>query len=284
MIMTKRIMIDKWLIVFLCLLLGFIAGMTTRGYVDEYFQRKNHYPGEVQGLLDTAIALREGKIDDSLKMLDEHVVSTLYRSAVGVDNDEMAELPQDLLWTWQQVKEYYKKYDVVPPWHTSVIERVRQKLEYVPWSKFQLAKQEFKAKYRGNNPQAAPELDITKWFGPALSLNELRGKVILLDFWGVWCNPCLELLPHTQELYAEYNKMGLEVIGIHSSFRTDKTAKFLSENNISFSIGVDSGSTANNYIVTGWPTYYLIDKDGYVAWGPEHDVPSDEQIEALLNN
>lgn len=80
------------------------------------------------------------------------------------------------------------------------------------------------------------------------------------------------------------NKMGLEVIGIHSLYKSETAGEFLSENNYTFLAGIDTGETANNYAVTAWPTYYLIDKNGYLVWGPKHAPPSEKQIESLLKD
>ena len=78
--------------------------------------------------------------------------------------------------------------------------------------------------------------------------------------------------------------MGLEVVAIHSSHKSDETDEFLSENNYTFLVGVDTGETADNYVITGWPTYYLIDKKGCLVWGPKHTPPSEKQIESLLKD
>lgn len=132
--------------------------------------------------------------------------------------------------------------------------------------------------------QIAPDFSVKDQFDQTISLSGLRGKIVLLDFWGVWCGPCRKKLPQTQKIYDQFKEQGLVVIGVHSAFQTEKTASFLAENNYTFPTGIDTGDTANNYAVTGWPTYYLIDKKGRLAWGPEHKVPSEEQIESLLKD
>ncbi|HDZ21997.1 MAG TPA: redoxin domain-containing protein, partial [Phycisphaerae bacterium] len=65
----------------------------------------------------------------------------------------------------------------------------------------------------------APELKgIQGWnkFGPT-TLKELRGKVVLLDFWGYWCGPCVYSIPNLMELHDKYHDKGLEIIGIHDN-------------------------------------------------------------------
>lgn len=131
--------------------------------------------------------------------------------------------------------------------------------------------------------QAAPDMALNDQSGEKISLDALRGKVVLLDFWGVWCGPCRQKLPKTQDIHEEFKDKGLAVIGIHSSSRTEGMADFIAQNNITFPIGTDPGHLADDYSVSGWPTYYLIDKQGRIAWGPQHGLPSKGQIQSLLD-
>jgi len=130
----------------------------------------------------------------------------------------------------------------------------------------------------------APDFIVKDQPGETISLSGLRGKVVLLDFWGVWCGPCRQKLPHTQKIYDQFKDKGLAVIGIHSAFGTEKTADFIAENNYTFPTGIDPGHIAKDYRVNAWPTYYLIDKKGRLAWGPKHAPPSENQIESLLKD
>lgn len=132
--------------------------------------------------------------------------------------------------------------------------------------------------------QMAPNFSAKDQLGKTISLSDMRGKIVLLDFWGVWCGPCRRKLPHTQKIFDQFKNKGLAVIGIHSAFRTEKTADFIAENNYTFPTGIDTGHIAKDYGVTGWPTYYLIDKEGRLVWGPRHAPPSEELIESLLKD
>jgi thiol-disulfide isomerase/thioredoxin len=72
-------------------------------------------------------------------------------------------------------------------------------------------------------PEIAPEFALN---GKPASLADLKGKVVLVDFWAVWCPPCVEALPHLRELAKEYKDKGLEVVGVTSFFGStgfDKT-------------------------------------------------------------
>jgi len=81
-----------------------------------------------------------------------------------------------------------------------------------------------------------------------------QGKVVLLDFWGVWCGPCVKKLPATQALYEKYQDEGLVVLGIHSAQQSDDLESFLDAKELTFPIVVDTGKTAESYGVEAWPT------------------------------
>jgi RNA polymerase sigma factor (sigma-70 family) len=132
--------------------------------------------------------------------------------------------------------------------------------------------------------KTAPALDGQSWFNVSagLELDKLRGKVVLLDFWGAWCGPCVEKLPRSEELYQKYKDQGLVVIGVHSANDAEKLRRVLEEKKITFPVVHDRGATADRYAIEAWPTYFLIDKAGKVVWGFKHDPPEEKQIEELL--
>jgi thiol-disulfide isomerase/thioredoxin len=149
---------------------------------------------------------------------------------------------------------------------------------------FFAAQQQLKMRQTRDAHGPAPELDVAQWFNAhgGLSLPALRGQVVLLDFWGQWCAPCVEKLPKTEALHQRFKDRGFVVIGIHSSFKAEKVEAFLKSKQITFPVAVDAGETAERYAVQAWPTYYLVDKAGHIAWGGAHDLPEDSRIEDLL--
>ncbi len=137
-------------------------------------------------------------------------------------------------------------------------------------------------KEMGNKP--APALAVKEWFNTTddPTLDKLNGKVVLLDFWGKWCSPCVKKLPDVEGLHQKYKDRGLVVIGIHSTNDSEKLGEFLKEKKITFAVGVDKGATTKNYAIGAWPTYFLIDKTGKVVWGFSAEPPKGSQIEELL--
>ncbi len=133
------------------------------------------------------------------------------------------------------------------------------------------------------------EMDIERWLQPVAghedlnSLGQLQGKVVLLDFWATWCNPCVAKLPYISELYERYRDQGFVVISLHSAWRADDLDDFVGRHDYAFPIALDTGETFRRYgIEPGGPIphYILIDRDNRIAL--VNDLPTEEQIKALL--
>lgn len=132
--------------------------------------------------------------------------------------------------------------------------------------------------------EPAPELAFGQHFNhpSAPSLAAKRGKVVLLDFWGVWCPPCVKSLPEVQRLHEKYADMGLVVLGVHTRMGSEKLPDFLKENQITFPVVVDTDDTMWRFGVLSWPTYILLDGHGKMAWGFSNSPPTEQDIEELL--
>ncbi len=131
--------------------------------------------------------------------------------------------------------------------------------------------------------ETAPEVTVASWHNTAgeLSLESLRGKVVLLDFWGVWCSPCVKSIPDLNGLMDRYGEEGLVVIGIHTPLKSDQIEDFVRKKQVRFAIGADTGETARSYAVTNFPTYFLVDRKGRLHPGTG-ELPDTEIIEDLL--
>ena len=133
--------------------------------------------------------------------------------------------------------------------------------------------------------KSAPGLEGSEWFNAKspLKLEEMKGKVVLLDFWGQWCGPCVAKLPEVETLHAKFKDRGLVVIGVHSNQDSEKLDEFLKEKKVTFPVMIDRGESAERYLVDAWPRYYLLNKSGEVVWGGAHEPPSAAQIEDILS-
>ncbi len=110
------------------------------------------------------------------------------------------------------------------------------------------------------DPQSTPGTPTAQ-----VSLAELRGKVVYLDFWASWCGPCHMSFPQLEQLRLELGPRGFEVLAINvDEFEADALT-FLNEIPVSYLVVRDAeGVTPRTYGILGMPTAYLIDREGVV--------------------
>jgi peroxiredoxin len=113
--------------------------------------------------------------------------------------------------------------------------------------------------------KTAPDFPIKKAQGVyAPQLSALKGQVVLLDFWATWCIPCLEALPHMQQLHEKLAKKGLRVIGVTND-PWDKVGSVVKQRGLTYGqVSDESNAIGMQYLVTALPTLVLIGKDGKV--------------------
>ncbi len=98
-------------------------------------------------------------------------------------------------------------------------------------------------------------------------LADLKGQVVLLNFFATWCPPCVEEMPSIQNLYEAYHEQGFTVLGIsHDDGGKDVLKRFIEQFSLTFPILVDPGEEVfDRYVVQGIPVTYLLDKRGRVV-------------------
>lgn len=135
------------------------------------------------------------------------------------------------------------------------------------------------------NRATPPAINAATWLNSeeGLKLENLRGKVVLIDFWGTWCRPCVEKIPRVQRLADKYAKQGLVVIGVHSAHGAERCKDFVRSQGVTFPVAIDSGKTAEDFAVVAWPSMFWIDKAGRMVASYLHDLPGDDFVEDLLN-
>jgi thiol-disulfide isomerase/thioredoxin len=111
----------------------------------------------------------------------------------------------------------------------------------------------------------APNFTLKTLDGQEITLSQLKGKVVLLDFWATWCAPCRESIPHLVQLYKTYRQSGLEVVGMNvDRGDVDTVRRFVKSMDIPYPIILASDELERNYGITGLPTTILIDKEGNI--------------------
>ncbi|MBW7914604.1 MAG: TlpA family protein disulfide reductase [Taibaiella sp.] len=97
---------------------------------------------------------------------------------------------------------------------------------------------------------------------------DFKGKVTLLDFWYMSCYPCIQAIPTIEKLYEAYKDKGLQVFGVnpYDIKRIDRMPNFLENNPIKYPIYMSEVEIPKSYNISGYPTFYLIGKDGKVVF------------------
>jgi thiol-disulfide isomerase/thioredoxin len=133
----------------------------------------------------------------------------------------------------------------------------------------------------------APDIEGEDLDGVKFKLSDSRGKVVLLSFWGSWCGPCMELVPHENELVAQYKHKPFELIGVNSDADIEVLKPVLKEHKIawrSFWCGTkgSEGPIARAWNVNKWPEVYLIDHNGVIRAKNSLGQALDAKIEKLV--
>lgn len=98
-----------------------------------------------------------------------------------------------------------------------------------------------------------------------LALQQLKGKVVYVDFWASWCGPCAKSFPFMNKLHGDLQAQGLEVIGVNLDENADDAKKFLENFPASFKVAGDPGEQcAKNFAVKAMPSSYLVDRNGII--------------------
>jgi thiol-disulfide isomerase/thioredoxin len=135
---------------------------------------------------------------------------------------------------------------------------------------------------------AFPDLST---YGLEGQLPEMKGKVVLIDFFASWCGPCQESFPAMEKLYREYNAKGLVIVAVNLDKKLEDMKRFLKDHPVSFSIVRDSSYKLVGEIkIPTMPSSFLLDKTGRVFMvhrgfeGSKTEKQYADEIEALLKS
>ncbi|MGH9856432.1 MAG: cytochrome c biogenesis protein DipZ, partial [Acidobacteriota bacterium] len=148
-----------------------------------------------------------------------------------------------------------------------------------------------------NADAPAPDfVGITKWLNlpeaqQSLTLDQLKGKVVLVDFWTYTCINCIRTLPYVTSWYDKYHNDGFVVVGVHTpefafEKETDNVLNAIKQYKIHYPVAQDNDyATWNNYSNRYWPAHYLIDANGIIRrvhFGEGEYEETEQAIQALL--
>jgi len=132
--------------------------------------------------------------------------------------------------------------------------------------------------------KAAPDFELQNLDGQSISLSDLKGKPVLVNFWATWCTPCVSEMPYIQEIHEDWSDRGLMVLAINMGESSSKVEQFLQKHNLSLPVLLDTKQVvARRYGIRAIPTTFFIDKDGIVRNKVIGAFPSKEAIESRLN-
>ena len=135
---------------------------------------------------------------------------------------------------------------------------------------------------------AAPDFTLQSRDGREVSLSDLRGDVVMINFWATWCGPCRQEMPHLEALHQRYSDLGFTLLGVNVEENSRLSDEFLAETPVSFSILFDpKNGVSDLYDVVAMPSTVLVDRKGNMrfihhGYKPGYENEYQTQIRALL--
>ena len=129
----------------------------------------------------------------------------------------------------------------------------------------------------------APEIVLPDLQGRDVKLSDLRGKVVLVNFWATWCKPCKEEMPAMQASYDKLRDKGFVVLAVNELEDTARVAEHIRTHGHTFEVVMDhNNKVANMYGVVGLPASFLIDPQGIVRERISGSLLTESRIEEMV--
>ena len=120
---------------------------------------------------------------------------------------------------------------------------------------------------RWKGKPTAPPIELLTVDGTPLSLQQLRGKVVLVNFWATWCEPCITEMPSLQRLREQLMASGFEVLTVNYQEGPVRISSFVQKMNLTLPVVRDTdGSVARVWSARVFPASYLVDRNGDVRY------------------
>ncbi|MCA9728556.1 MAG: redoxin domain-containing protein [Candidatus Eisenbacteria bacterium] len=137
-------------------------------------------------------------------------------------------------------------------------------------------------------PRPAPAVQLRSLDGASVSLDQYRGRVVLLDFWATWCKPCVKAMPELAKLQERFGGRGFTVLGISIDEKPEKVPPFLEKRHLPYPVLLDTTDEPawSSFRVKSIPAVFLLDRKGAVQAQWIGDVSTDDltqRIEELLS-
>jgi peroxiredoxin len=123
----------------------------------------------------------------------------------------------------------------------------------------------------------APAFKLADRAGGDMSLSDLKGQVVMINFWASWCGPCRQEFPALDQIYSKYKPMGFQMLAINVETEKADAERFLGKTPVSFPILFDpDNKVSGSYGVSAMPTTFLVDRQGRLRWQHRAYKPGDE--------
>jgi len=130
----------------------------------------------------------------------------------------------------------------------------------------------------------APNFQLKNLDGQSVSLSDLQGKPVLINFWATWCSPCIHEMPYLQQVYDEWADKGLMVLAINIGESSAQVEAFMQSHDLSLPVLLDAKqAVAQKYNIQYIPSTFFIDKDGIIQEKIVGAFPSKIAIEEKLS-
>ena len=130
----------------------------------------------------------------------------------------------------------------------------------------------------GSGSGVAPNFSLPTRDGQTVTLTELKGQVVMINFWATWCGPCRQEMPLLDALYKRYNRMGFTLLGVNVEEDSSGADEWLRETPVTFPILYDAQNQVSKlYDVTAMPSTVMVDRNGNVRYLHRGYQPGDEE-------
>jgi peroxiredoxin len=136
-----------------------------------------------------------------------------------------------------------------------------------------------------NIGQQAPDFSIKDRQGNPVKLSDYRGKVVFLNIWGTWCQPCIEEMPEMETLNSRFKDRKFQMMAVSIDNDWDEVNKFYTDHNLTLPAFLDPGhQIANLYKVYKYPETFLIDSNGFVVKHTWQEHWADPRVMKVVEN
>jgi len=112
----------------------------------------------------------------------------------------------------------------------------------------------------------APDFTLRELGGDESSLSDYMGKVVIVNFWGTYCPPCVREMPLIQSYYEQYKEKGVVVLAVNENDPLVSIKAFIRQYKLTFPILLDKDTVRKQYGVTEYPTTFILDTKGKIAY------------------